>query len=599
MFDRLRSLTLSHVNMICAAIYLATAAAGVLQAGFNADDWRDLGETPAKWAETEGRWGMDLLYRYALQERPQLPLQLLLAFGCFLWLSHLLAGYTSKRDNRPLAVLLIFTLGVNHVYLVDMLNFNSHVFPNTFAIVLSVLAFHLVGKINPSGSPLARTPLFLAAVQLLALALAIYQPYALAGLMIPTLLVLDVEGQSTSRLRVAFGAFMVLGASGILLYKLEEWAFLLLSDRVVAFSRFEPPTLDATLQKLARLPGMLRGTHMVWWVSVPTGFRYLMALFSLAIGVLAVVAAWREFMVRQGLQGRFLRAARLPIGVLGGMFAVPAVLWFTYAGLFVPPRILGYFGFLLASTMLAVLGTSSLPSVARRIGLTALGVASVAMSLAASKVWSDQARTARGDEELARAIYARVGALTGYRGEPFSVVGEVRYRSSPLGPGVFHLNNNNLSIFKHMYNLTWNGSVLPFSPRACPAFPADGSTFMFEGRAYVCVNAFADFLPPTECVNTGAPHHVTVCVPADQLVWMERDCMRLENEAAMVSVALTGGGRGAEFDFEPGLPHTEIGGTCYRVLKRDDVKFDTIEISARGADHSLIWTESFPAPRRE
>ena len=130
------SISMPQAVLACAAIYLAVTAAGIQQAGFNPDDWRDLGGTPTKWAETHGRWAMDLIYRYLFAERPLLPLQILLTFGNFLSISYLLAKYAVNDDRyRPVSVFLIFLTGVNYVNMIDILHFNSHLFAFSFAML--------------------------------------------------------------------------------------------------------------------------------------------------------------------------------------------------------------------------------------------------------------------------------------------------------------------------------------------------------------------------------------------------------------------------------------------------------------------------------
>ena len=165
--------------LACAAIYMAVTATGILQAGFNIDDWRDLGGTPARWAEREGRWAMDLIYRYAFAGRPLLPLQVLLAFGNFLAISYLLAKYAvDEASNRPVAVFLIFVTGVNYANMIDILHFNSHVFAFSFALLCSLFAFHAIVNLDRLKSRAAMALVLLASAQMLAASFAIYQRWS-------------------------------------------------------------------------------------------------------------------------------------------------------------------------------------------------------------------------------------------------------------------------------------------------------------------------------------------------------------------------------------------------------------------------------------
>ena len=155
---------------------------------------------------------MDLIYRYAFAGRPLLPLQVLLAFGNFLAISYLLAKYAvDEASNRPVAVFLIFVTGVNYANMIDILHFNSHVFAFSFALLCSLFAFHAIVNLDRLKSRAAMALVLLASAQLLAASFAIYQPYAVIGLVIPSILLIKIHKFSNAQTLRYFGACAVLG----------------------------------------------------------------------------------------------------------------------------------------------------------------------------------------------------------------------------------------------------------------------------------------------------------------------------------------------------------------------------------------------------
>ncbi len=243
--DPARWLTPARSLAVALGLYLVVTCYGVLNDGYHSDDWRHLTGASPLWVGSEGRWLLDLIYRFVLGERFLLPLQLTLAFPCFYWVASVLAERVAEPGQRGLATVLIFAVGVNHPYMSDILTFESNVFAYPLALALSVGAFVVFERAE--GQPLHRQALAAAlAALLLSFSISIYQTFAVAGLIIPALALIRAD-------RVSLGAALRLALVGaaisvaaIALY-LVEWRL---------YAALQGVTLGGNaLAELVQIPG--------------------------------------------------------------------------------------------------------------------------------------------------------------------------------------------------------------------------------------------------------------------------------------------------------------------------------------------------------
>ena len=92
-----------HFVAAALGLYAAITGFGLLVEGYNPDDWRHLAGDYVPWASNEGRWVMEVIFRDLLGNRFLMPLQLALAFLCFLAIAWVLSGaVTAAPDQRGL-----------------------------------------------------------------------------------------------------------------------------------------------------------------------------------------------------------------------------------------------------------------------------------------------------------------------------------------------------------------------------------------------------------------------------------------------------------------------------------------------------------------
>ena len=509
-------MTVLHALILCALAYLAVTAPGLLTEGFTSDDWQQLQGAPDLWVGV-GRWTTHFLSSTVFAGHYVLPLQTALAFACFAWISYLLAHYAVAEKLKPAAMALIFVVGVNHIYMSDVLVFASHVFGYPLALALSLSSFHLLRIMDASWSPLRKAAIFIAAAQLLALSLGLYQSFAVFGLLIPILVLMKTEIRAIAPALRYF--LMCIGASvvALMIYFLElnlyasvtGLSFLGLDTQSLTLMSNGPTWWESLVHKVRYLPGTLNKLHSLTSLRVPAELMWFNRSFLAIILLMASAVAGFALLSEQKAKPfimRMLDGGRVLFSVGAALFIAPLLIYFTFAP-YLPPRATGYLGFTYAAVFLAALALltdlANEEARARLIkyaGLTFLCSVGVVYLLVASMVWQDRKRIGDRDLELARAIFTRVSSLPGYDGSAFLIYGGVEYDKrimwgSSLSRTVFRKykvsepNEVRMQIFKEMYNLPWTADVVPESPRPCPAFPAYASVFMHEGTAYVCLDA--------------------------------------------------------------------------------------------------------------
>ena len=435
--------------LVAAAIFYTVTGYGVLHAGYNLDDWRLIvGNTVDHWL-AGGRWGLYLIFEVLLGGQYHLPLQLVLAFLCFASISWMLAlDAAADAASRPWFALLIFTAGANFIYMADALNFDCAVFAFPLSLVLSIAAFRLLIHVATAKAPLAiRAVLALLAIQLLALSLAIYEPFVFFGAISPVLALIRSD-RFTFRTAVSLlilSAGLVLAA--IAVHRIQ-WSLIVAENyRSMGVSTFLWPT--GFIERLNTLPisirrilaGSLNSPPI--WVKVPL---FLIALTAGAAPAVAIYIRTRDkFAGRLTTGVSFLRAA---IGGLLVVVGLPILYWFVTLQTYSPPRGLAYFGFWQASLLCVAVtilgGTTALrrPGITWARGITAALFTVAIINAAVSAIlWRDRAKLSQAEVALAGHIVDAVKALPGYSNQRVLLIGtrsfEIRNWGASLGRTVF------------------------------------------------------------------------------------------------------------------------------------------------------------------
>ncbi|MCA0273708.1 MAG: glucosyltransferase domain-containing protein [Proteobacteria bacterium] len=595
-----RGLTPKQGLLTALCLYLVVTGWGVLNDGYHSDDWRHLTGASPLWTAVEGRWLLDLIYRDILGQRFLPPVQAALAFPCFYWVAWTLAGRVADEAGRPLAAVLIFAIGVNHPYMSDVLSFGSNVFAYPLAMALSVAAFDLIERNGGQPVPRQMAAATLAAV-LLSLSVSIYQTFAIAGLIVPALALMRADRVSfAAAVRLALiGAAVSLAA--IMLYLVEWRLYAGLRSITIDALRFQAAGLEGMAEKLAALPFMVRRLQTGSLMELPFGLRALLGCLSLAALLLAALAAVR--MLAGGLPGGRLLGP-LRVGLAAGLilFVFPVFFWIGYEGDNAPARAFGYFGFWVTSLVIAGITMAWPQRALRNLGFTALALSGLSVALTAAVFWSDTRRIGARDVELARAVYSRLVNLPGYSGGPFRLVGGVADPDTSWGGlaswSSFHGGNPSIGIFRELYRLPDYTASLPASPKACPAFPADGSAFMHDGIAYVCLEAFDALTDSLRCAPLAETTDQTICLGPKIMVHVGPTCLVTGDADPALSVAFQNEGRSfaAEWNFSVENFPVDLGPVCATLaLAPDSPKLETLKVTLRAPDGTPLWKQEIPA----
>ncbi len=579
-------------------LYGLTTGYGVLNDGFHSDDWRHVAGVSPLWTAVEGRWVLEVIFRDLLGERFLLPVQLSLAFPCLYWVARTLARRAAPGDWQPAATLAIFAVAVNHIFLADALSFASNVFAYPLALALSVGAFELIARAEGRG-PVVQAGAAIAAAQGLALSLGIYQTFAVAGLIVPVLALLRVD-------RVTFAGAARLAALGALasvlaiaLY-LGEWRLYAgLKGVAIVSERFSGTDAAGFAAKLGALPGLMRSLHTGTLMTLPFVLRATMGLFSLAALALLAVAAFRALAGPGSVGKRGLAVLRIGIAAALALFVFPVLFWLGYEGDAPPARAFGYIGFWIAAIFVLGLTLAGPPQGPGRFyatGMTVMALVGAVFALTASAFWSDSARVGARDQELARAIEARLAALPLYAGPPFRIVGGVDYPDlswgSLAGWSSFHAGNPRLGIFREMYGRAEDTASLPVSPRACSAFPAADAAFLHEGMAYLCLEDFQPFTDEIACAPLAGG--AGICLGPHVFVHIADTCLPTGPDDPEMRVAFHYEGRSfaPERSFSVASFPIPVGGKCYTTaLAPGQKRLTALSVRVRGADGTPISEE--------
>ncbi len=548
---------------------------GLMVEGYNADDWRHLAGDYVPWTATEGRWAMEVIFRDLLGDRFRMPLQLVLAFLCFLAMSWIIARAVAPAPQwRAIAALLLFAAGVNYPYMADALNFNAHVFAYPFAMLLSLGSFWLL--VACLGRPWwFWPPATLVAAQGIALSYGIFQPFAVFGAVLPMLALLRWDRHRLGPVTVLMLACAVAAALAIVIHGAEWQSYMAAQGREIVESRFGLPSGDRFLQKLSRLPFTLSLTLKGALVVPFTPIRMLLLGFSLLALTAPVLASlWR---VREGdTAAGVLEVLRAALASTVLIVVFPSVFFFIAGPGEWPPRAVGYLGFWIAALILSAVAIHA-GAVRDRPARPVAGLAMAALGLFAALnvalsalIWHDRAAASRAELALASRIHAAVVALNGYGGQTIRLVGDpamptFRWGGAMATP-VFHHNNPHMGIISRTFGLENLEQAVSVTPRTCPAFPAPGSVFLEGDFAYVCLETKDALLPLAECDADDDPALGRLCRKGTEFVRVFDRCPELPDRDHQVRIQVDNpDGKVREVYLNDNFPFTELAGRCYQV----------------------------------
>ena len=366
------------------------------------------------------------------------------------------------------------------------------------------------------------------------------------------------------------------------------------------------------LRKLSALPMRLKQIYDGTLQGTPSPFSHVYLLTALILLALPLVASGG--LLRHQRKNRIINVARILIGTYGAMIVLPTVLWFAYPEPYLIARSIGYTGLLVVVLLIA-----NMELVARTFGselsrdkITYSGLALVAVlalnsTLASANLWTSFRGMHARDIQLADDIVADARKLPGFdvSSTPIRTVGGVDYSNLAFGGftpvGTFHDGIDMNAVFTVRYDAPLWASSMPFSPRVCPAYPADGSVFMSDETLFVCL---------TE--NDGPPQ-LNACVPFDYgagrvaACWTESvfvlvaySCDNISLDKGDIEVVLSSASRHRKLHFYHQYAPSLINQICMRAVPLRSTEFETLTFNLRArkdvADFRTVLATADAAP---
>lgn len=567
-----------HFLGMTAVLFAAITAHGLWYEGYNSDDWRHLSGLIDLWSASEGRWVQDLLFRYVLGGTFNLPLQLPLSYLCFAAIAWLITQQTTPEPKRPVMATLIFAVGVNHIYMADALNFDSHIMAFALALLLSLVAFLMLNRARGQAGWIRPLLIGLGAAQLLALSLGIYQPFAIFGAIIPMLVLMRYQNTSLREVAVLFALCAAVSALALGLHRVEWEAVMALQGRQIVPARFETPDAANLVHKLWQEPAVALRTLQDGLLALPHWFNLAQLAFAaLTAALILSVPLADPARGAPGQGARLWNLGRCAGTVVLVLAVLPTLFRFASQDQQVPPRAVAFLGFWIAALLAAgmqMAQEAGMPKTLQRLagplGMGALVLVAVLNMGASVVIWRDRARLSQAELAYAEQIYHAVTGLPGYAGEPIHLIGDARFKQfrwgGSMGRTVFQGDNINHGIFKESFDLPWRSIASVVGPRPCPAFPAPGSVYLHGGAAYVCMAAQSnDLLPLSGCLTSANPDIGQICESDKWLVQRLPDCTDRLRPVDVLVIRSTNR-RGEEIqrvEFENEQRPFELDGACY------------------------------------
>lgn len=605
---RLPQVSLNTVILLTALAFFWITGNGVLHGGMNPDDWRQVGRVPPEWGGAHGRWAMDLLYRYLFQTRFVEPLQLVLVYGCFLYIALTLARAAVGERYLGLAAVGVFLAGVNHPYMTDVLNFSAHIFGYPLALALSLLAFSMAACGRPPRRLALKVLGVVLAGQLLAISLALYPSFALFGLMLPMIALIRVDRVDHRQAVRLVTSAAVVGLTGLLIYLLEWRAYTAFAHfysssdfRDMDHYEFVRPSIETILLKAGEYGEFLKTIYggALWNIRPANIFYESIALVIAGVWATAAVV---DMTRRAEASDKALSLLRRTLGIVGAAIVIPTLFWFTYVELYAPPRTFALVGFTAPIMLLTCVASAQglLPGALSERAMLWLGIAptlllaTVSVFISAA-MWNDQQRVADRDVAIATSIYARLAALPGFDGESFTVAGSRQESALRWGVSVGWSSTEyspaHTGIYRGLLGYPGRVDVVLRSPAPCHAFPASDATFLYEGHAVVCLSDDDGFFPLGRCEPVRGRASAMVCAktPRRAVVKITGDCSRSAMRHLLVTTA---GGRVETVDFP-------VKGPSYRDFAHDSCFYEVdaddsaiVSIKELTEDGHVLWTHA-------
>ncbi|NOE35815.1 glucosyltransferase domain-containing protein [Ruegeria sp. HKCCD7318] len=582
--------------ILAAIVFLPTAGIGIARSGFNPDEWRFAAGLERGFAEVHGRWATHWASEVIFDWGTPIAFLIFVIFASLFSVSAIIAFRTMDL-MQPVAMIaalvVVFLAGSSHVYLTEVLHYQTQAPWFSVGLLASVGAMALI---VPQRTP-SRTSTILRMIvsaELLAISIGFYQSYALLGLLIPAIVLIRVDKYDhRESLRCLLRAIIV-SVVALVLYQLQLRATISILDLSANFrfsSGMEPAVM---LEKLSTLHRMERLIHSGGLLGTPHPYRGIFLLATAAAcGLVFLAAACAFFASRNVRGGGWFGVFRVLLGGCGALFILPVLIWFLYPEPYLIGRSIGFVGFVfsgvaLASATVVAHGMTN-PTLSRLAPVAGLGLALIfglSQIVASSQIWPLFQRVAEQDVALADKIVERARLIDGFdvKSTPIRSVGGPADQHLRFGgfqtPSTFHRGIDMNAIFQVRHGaLNYAGSVLA-PPQPCVAFPADGSVFIADGTLFACLEAAVPLPAPSKCFPLGSGGNAALCFSDTMAVLLGQTCADIDpGDGQIVVTQLDESGDWIRFNRFPWQAlSTEMNGLCYRFLEAKTGPFSTVHI---------------------
>ncbi|WP_171230490.1 hypothetical protein [Ruegeria sp. HKCCA4008] len=593
--------------IIAALFFLPTTGIGIARSGFNPDEWRFEAGLERVFAEVHGRWATHWTHEVLFEQGAPIATLIFIVFAALFGVSVLIVRGAIALTGSVLilaAILVVFLTGSSHVYLTELLHYQTLAPWFCLGLLASVGAMVLI---EPSGAR-SRSGLILrmaVAAELLAISIGFYQSYVLLGFLIPALVLIRVDRFDHRQCLFCLLRVLIISSAALILYQLQRDATIYALDLKANFRFSGGVDIAVLADKLSALYWIERLIHSGGLLGMPSFYRRLFLLSVAAACILVLAAAAIAVFANSRLAaGGWAGGLRVLVGGLGALFILPVLIWFLYPEPYLIGRSIGFVGFIFAGIVLAsatviAQAMEGMP-VSRLVlagGMSLCLVFGVSQAVASSHIWLLFNQTAERDIELADAIVERARLLDGFdvMTTPIRSVGEPFFPPLKFGsfqtPSVFHRGVDMNSIFQVRNGANdYAGSVLT-PPQACMGFPAEGAVFMAEGTLFVCFEDLTPLPAQSTCFPLGGEVTGALCYSGKMAVLIGQTCADINlGTGQIVATQLDEAGRSVRSNqFAWQAKATEMNGLCHRFVETADLPFSALRIEHKLSALETAW----------
>nr|WP_070960588.1 hypothetical protein [Hyphomonas sp. Mor2] len=601
--------------LLCLVFYIPFVGFNIYTSGYNPDEWRFASGLEVEFANVHMRWathiGHNVLFGGAFFDFAHASLTFFpLFFVAWLISQRAFSGSTSWV--RIATAVLLFLAGSLHVYLTEILHYQTLALWFTLGLLLSVCAQVVIEPRESKSTFLGECIRVAIAAELIALSLGFYQSFVFLGFALPAIALIRTDKYSIGQLIPYFARVLIAAALAIILNQLQLSAVILILGLDPYFRFGDAPSLEIIVQKLRQLPWRISEIYSGGLLGIPGRFQIVFKSLTGLVLLLPLIGA--ALTLRKKETGVTIDALRILVGSYGVLAFLPTLLWFVYPEPWLIPRSIGWVGFLFAAILLANVQTISnqweAPQSKFRttmFAICALGAVAATSLLASAQFWPSFRETATRDIALADDILSAAGDIPGFDIEQNEIrtVGGVRYDDLAFGRfrtlSTFHRGVDMNSIFMVRHGAVNPAGSLPFSPRACPEFPAPGSIFLSDDVLYACLERSSG--PPAldQCLPVGLDENrAALCWTEDLVILAAAQCDTLSLDRGDLKLDFVSTTEKQSLMLHHQYRSSPVNGTCVRVVSKRLRDFETVSIERnprREADEmKLVVPYETPRP---